>query len=191
MWHLQNCHPDRARAKIKVNQNPSCNITEVLYYKKVMALEIERKFLLKGDAWRSLGSGTVYRQGYIRTENQQTTVRVRVIGEQGYLTLKGKTIGATRSEFEYPIPVVDAVEMLNFLCDRPLIEKTRYKIEFGGVIWEIDEFMGDNEGLIIAEVELEHEDQQLELPEWIGQEVTGDSKYYNVNLVRHPYTQWK
>lgn len=152
-----------------------------------MAIEIERKFLVKGDGWRSLGSGIVYRQGYIGTQNPETTVRVRVIGEQGYLTLKGKTQGAVRAEFEYPIPVEDALEMLDTLCDRPLIEKTRYKIKQGELTWEVDEFIGDNQGLIIAEVELQQENQVIELPDWIAQEVTGDLRYYNVNLVKNPF----
>ncbi|ACK69016.1 adenylate cyclase [Gloeothece citriformis PCC 7424] len=156
-----------------------------------MAIEIERKFLVKGDGWRSLGSGIVYRQGYIGTQNPETTVRVRVIGEQGYLTLKGKTQGAVRAEFEYPIPVEDALEMLDTLCDRPLIEKTRYKIKQGELTWEVDEFIGDNQGLIIAEVELQQENQVIELPDWIAQEVTGDLRYYNVNLVKNPFLKWK
>ncbi|WP_013322321.1 CYTH domain-containing protein [Gloeothece verrucosa] len=156
-----------------------------------MGIEIERKFLVKGDGWRSLGSGTIYRQGYITTENKINTVRVRLIGEQGYLTIKGKTTGATRAEFEYPIPKEDALFMLENLCDHPLIEKTRYKIKQGELIWEVDEFMGDNQGLIIAEVELEQENQAVELPNWIGQEVTGNLQYHNSNLVKYPFKKWK
>lgn len=156
-----------------------------------MALEIERKFLVKGDEWRALGTGTIYRQGYIATVNKETTVRVRITGEQGYLTIKGKTQGATRAEFEYPISMEDALVMLETMCARPLIEKTRYKIKQGDLIWEVDEFIGDNQGLIIAEVELQEENQAVDLPEWIGQEVTGDLRYYNVNLVHHPFKDWK
>ena len=118
-----------------------------------MAVEIERKYLVKSDAWRSLGSGTVYRQGYIYTENR-TTVRVRIAGDCGYLTIKGKRVGAVRSEFEYPIPREDGEIMLETLCDHPLIEKFRYRISQGDLVWEVDEFAGENAGLILAEVEL-------------------------------------
>jgi len=154
-----------------------------------MAVEIERKFLVKGNEWRSLGTGTLYRQGYITTHNG-TTVRVRLAGSQGYLTFKGKSVGFSRAEYEYPIPAQDAQEMLDNLCDRPLIEKTRYKIDLAGVIWEVDEFWGENEGLIIAEVEIKDENQRVDLPDWIEQEVSNDSKYYNVHLFKHPFQQW-
>ncbi|MEB3886676.1 CYTH domain-containing protein [Lyngbya sp. CCY1209] len=154
-----------------------------------MAIEIERKFLVRGDGWRSLSVGSIYRQGYI-TSTPGKTVRVRVVGDRGYLTIKGTTVGYRRSEFEYPIPVEDAEEMLATLCDRPLIEKKRYKISLGDLIWEIDEFFGDNEGLILAEVELLDEGQIFDLPEWIGEEVSHDSRYYNVNLIRNPYRNW-
>ena len=155
-----------------------------------MATEIERKFLVKGDQWRSLATGTGYRQGYISTKETGTTVRVRIAGDRGYLTIKGTTVGASRAEFEYPIPVEDAREMLDTLCDRPLIEKTRYRIQQGELTWEIDEFAGENRGLILAEVELDDENQTVELPEWIDREVS-DPKYFNVNLAKHPYRQWK
>lgn len=151
-----------------------------------MATEIERKFLVKGDGWRSLGLGEIYRQGYIANNNGRT-VRVRVVGEQGYLTIKGSTTGMKRAEFEYKIPVKDAQELLETLCDRPFIEKTRYKILIGNLIWEVDEFWGENQGLILAEVELETEDQNIDIPDWIGEEVTSDPRYYNVNLVKNPY----
>ncbi len=154
-----------------------------------MAQEIERKFLVTGDAWRELAEGTMYRQGYLSTVEDRT-VRVRTVGAKGYLTVKGITVGATRTEFEYEIPVADADTMLDELCIRPLIEKTRYKIPFDGLVWEVDEFAGDNDGLVVAEVELSHEDQELRLPNWIGEEVTGDPRYYNANLVAHPYTTW-
>ncbi len=154
-----------------------------------MAIEIERKFLVKGDEWRSLATGTLYRQGYIHTASK-TTVRVRVVGDKGYLTIKGKTQGTSRAEFEYPIPVEDAQEMLDTLCDRPLIEKTRYKIPRGALTWEIDEFAGENQGLIVAEVELAGENQSIELPEWIGEEVSHDPRYFNANLAQHPFSQW-
>ena len=154
-----------------------------------MAKEIERKYLVKGNQWKTLAQGMVYRQGYIPTVGKQT-VRVRIVGNQGYLTIKGENVGATRSEFEYPIPVEDAAEMLNTLCDRPLIEKTRYKIPQGDLVWEVDEFAGENAGLVIAEVELQEENQQIELPEWIEGQVT-DPKYYNSNLAKHPYSKWE
>lgn len=155
-----------------------------------MPKEIERKFLVKGDAWRELASGEVYRQGYL-SSTKERTVRVRTAGKNGYLTIKGINVGATRREYEYPIPLKDADEMLDKLCQRPLIEKNRYRISYRGLTWEVDEFSGENKGLIIAEVELSDENQDIELPEWIGREVTGDAKYYNANLVQYPYSQWK
>jgi CYTH domain-containing protein len=112
---------------------------------------------------------------------------VRVVGSQGYLTIKGLTTGSSRAEFEYEIPVDDAQELLETLCDRPLIEKTRYKINIGDLIWEVDEFWGENQGLILAEVELETEDQNINIPHWIGKEVTSDPRYYNSNLVKNPF----
>ena len=151
-----------------------------------MAQEIERKFLVTGDAWRELAEGTMYRQGYLSTVEDRT-VRVRTAGAKGYFTVKGITVGATRTEFEYEIPVADADTMLDELCIRPLIEKTRHKIPFDGLVWEVDEYAGDNDGLVVAEVELSHEDQELRLPNWIGEEVTSDPRYYNANLVAHPY----
>jgi CYTH domain-containing protein len=154
-----------------------------------MAKEIERKFLLKGDGWRELASGEVYRQGYLSTLKERT-VRVRITGSKAYLTIKGPVTGATRLEYEYEIPLEDAEEMLDKLCEDPLIEKTRYKIEFGGLLWEVDEFGGENEGLFLAEVELSDENQEIELPEWIGEEITGDPRYLNANLVKFPYRRW-
>lgn len=155
-----------------------------------MGIEIERKFLVINDNWRSLAQGKVYRQGYISTNNKMTTVRVRMIGEQAYLTIKSKTEGISRQEFEYPIPLEDSKIMLDTLCDRPLIEKIRYQINHDNLIWEIDEFQGENQGLIIAEVELENENQIVNLPDWVGKEVSDDPKYYNVNLTKYPYQTW-
>lgn len=154
-----------------------------------MPTEIERKFLVKSDQWRSLATGTVYRQGYLSTK-KGCSVRVRLVGDRGYLTIKGSTQGFSRAEYEYPIPAEDAQEMLDNLCDRPLIEKTRYKIELAGLIWEVDEFAGENQGLIVAEVELTDENQTLELPEWIDKEVSDDPRYFNANLSQHPYSKW-
>ena len=155
-----------------------------------MPIEIERKYLVIGDAWRSLATPKLYKQGYIYTENS-VTVRVRLIEDQGYLTLKGKRKGASRAEFEYSIPTEDARIMLDTLCDRPLIEKKRYRIELDDDVWEIDEFFGDNQGLILAEIELSSEEQTIHLPEWVGQEVTEEKKYYNSYLARHPYQDWE
>jgi CYTH domain-containing protein len=154
-----------------------------------MAKEIERKYLVIGDSWRGLAEGSVYRQGYIATQDK-ATVRIRIVGEKSYLTIKGPSIKYSRLEFEYPIPVEDAQEMLETLCERPFIEKVRYKIEWRGLIWEIDEFDGVNKGLILAEVELCDENQQIELPTWIGQEVSYVSRYFNSNLVKHPFSRW-
>ena len=154
-----------------------------------MAKEIERKYLVVDDAWRSRAVGTVFRQGYLSTVKERT-VRVRVAGDRGYLTIKGITVGAVRSEFEYEIPRADADQMLDELCEQPLIEKTRYEIEAGELTWEIDEFAGVNEGLIVAEVELEDEAQGIALPDWVGMEVSHDPRYFNANLIAHPFSEW-
>lgn len=154
-----------------------------------MAHEIERKFLVTSDAWRALAEGTVYRQGYLSSVKERT-VRVRTVGDKGYLTVKGITRGAKRVEFEYEIPVADAEAMLYGRCERPLIEKTRHEIPFHGLIWEVDEFAGENEGLVVAEVELSDEDQEIRLPDWVGEEVTEDPRYFNSNLIAHPYKTW-
>lgn len=155
-----------------------------------MAKEIERKFLVRGEAWKALAPGTEYRQGYLSTTKERT-VRVRTIGARGFLTVKGASVGATRAEFEYAIPVADADEMLDSLCERPIVEKTRYEIPFAGMTWDVDEFAGDNAGLVIAEVELADERQAFEKPDWVGAEVTGDPRYYNANLVANPYAKWR
>lgn len=154
-----------------------------------MAKEIERKFLLVGDAWRELAKGTHYRQGYLNSAKERT-VRVRTIDDKGFLTIKGITTGATRVEYEYEIPHSDCTEMLDDLAEKPIIEKARYKIDFGGFVWEVDEFFGVNKGLVVAEIELESEDQAFEKPSWVGEEVTGDPRYYNSSLVANPYTTW-
>ena len=154
-----------------------------------MGIEIERKFLIATEDWRGLAEGLDYRQGYLSTAKERT-VRVRTIGAQGFLTIKGISIGATRTEFEYEIPVDDAHELLDELCLRPLIEKRRHRVPFGGLIWEIDEFFGENHGLIVAEVELTSEDQDIDLPPWIGEEVTGDPRFFNSSLVERPFSTW-
>jgi len=151
--------------------------------------EIERKFLVNGDAWRTLAKGTMYRQGYLNSAKERT-VRIRTADEKAFLTIKGITVGAVRSEYEYEIPFDEGNAMLEQLAEKPLIEKRRYKIPVAGVTWEIDEFLGDNAGLIVAEVELTSEDQVFDKPVWLGKEVTGDSRYYNANLIRNPFTYW-
>ena len=153
-----------------------------------MGTEIERKFLVTGQSWKKPGAGVQYRQGYLNTHKERV-VRVRTMGGKAALTVKGVSVGASRLEFEYEIPVDDANQLLD-LCENPLIEKTRYRIEHGGLIWEVDEFHGVNEGLVIAECELEAEDQEIDKPNWIGGEVTGDSRYLNSNLVARPFTIW-
>jgi len=153
-----------------------------------MGTEIERKFLVKEGPWREAAAET-YRQGYLSTVKERT-VRVRTINDKGYLTVKGITVGASRLEFEYEIPVADAGELLDNLCEKPLIEKQRYKLDHGGLTWEIDVFFGDNEGLIVAEVELQSEDQVFERPDWVADEVTSDPRYYNANLISNPYSNW-
>jgi len=153
-----------------------------------MALEIERKFLVTGDAWR-IGQGRYLCQGYL-SRDKNRTVRVRIADSHAFLTIKGKSAGATRSEFEYEIPVDDAKQLLT-LCDKPLIEKIRREIEVEGFTWQVDEFLGDNAGLILAEIELESEDQKFPHPSWLGKEVTEDARYYNANLSVTPFSSWK
>lgn len=154
-----------------------------------MVQEIERKFLVRNDAWRNNAKGTRVRQGFLCTEPERT-VRVRVAGDRGTLTIKGKTVGVTRDEFEYPIPREHAEQLLDTLCLRPLIEKVRYVLREGAHTWEVDVFEGENDGLVVAEVELEREDEAFERPEWLGREVTGDPRYFNANLVENPYRNW-
>jgi adenylate cyclase len=154
-----------------------------------MGVEIERKFLLAGDAWRALGEPVLLRQGYLCSDPERV-VRVRTEGAQGSLTIKGRSVGATRGEWEYPIPLDEANELLERLCQQPLVEKYRRRIAFAGHTWEVDEFLGANQGLMFAEIELDSEDQQFDKPDWIGAEVTADPRYYNSNLIRHPFTSW-
>jgi len=151
--------------------------------------EIERKFLVVGDSWRGRATATAIRQGYLCSEKTRS-VRVRIAGDRGTLTIKGSATGAARAEYEYEIPLADAEELLDRLCEQPLIEKTRYVVVDAGNVWEIDVFAGDNAGLIVAEVELEDEGQHVDLPAWIGEEITGDPRYLNANLFRHPFSRW-
>jgi adenylate cyclase len=154
-----------------------------------MANEIERKFLVRSDAYRALGTAEHLRQGYVRTAGP-ATVRVRVGGDRGFLTIKGPSRGATRSEFEYPIPLADAVALLDTLCERPQIEKLRYRVPAGAHTWEVDEFLGDNAGLVVAEIELSAEDEPFARPAWLGEEVTADPRYRNSALAERPYRTW-
>ncbi|ATQ76009.1 adenylate cyclase [Massilia violaceinigra] len=154
-----------------------------------MGVEIERKFLLVGDAWRELGEPVLLRQGYLST-NPDRTVRVRIEGDGASMTIKGRSEGATRGEWEYPIPLADANELLDRLCEQPIIEKYRRRITFAGNVWEVDEFLGANAGLMFAEIELASEGQQFEKPDWIGEEVTHDRRYFNSSLIALPYSAW-
>ena len=154
-----------------------------------MALEIERKFKVLGDGWREGALGQLLKQGYLSTDPERT-IRVRIEGTQAWMTIKGAVKGISRLEFEYPIPLLDGEEMLRALCQKGIIEKFRYRVAFRNHIFEVDEFLGDNLGLIIAEVELGDENENVELPPWIGEEVTGDRRFYNSYLSEHPYTVW-
>lgn len=163
---------------------------DIVFRRIIMSKEIERKFLVVGDKWRELAAGTQYRQGYLNSIKERT-VRIRTIADKAFLTVKGPTVGVTRMEFEYEIPYDDCVQMLDHLAEQPIIEKNRYKIPMGGHVWEIDEFLGVNKGLIVAEIELGSEDEAFEKPDWIGEEVSGDPRYFNSNLVAHPYSTWE
>lgn len=153
-----------------------------------MNIEIERKYLLKNDEWKKLAKGTYYRQAYLN-EPGGNTVRVRIEGDIAKLTIKGKAQNFSRIEIEYEIPMEDA-EALFTLAKTPSVEKYRYKIPYAGNIWEVDEFLGENQGLVVAEIELRSEDQTFEKPEWIGEEVTMDKRYTNSNLANMPFSKW-
>ena len=153
-----------------------------------MGMEIERKFLVSSDLWRIGALPILYAQGYL-SKDAVRTVRIRIAGTKGYLTIKGPVSGISRTEFEYSIPLEDAQQLLD-LCIGPIVEKNRHKILFEGHLWEVDEFLGENKGLIMAEVELSHPEESIILPPWIGTEVSGDSRYYNSNLSTHPYLKW-
>lgn len=177
-----------------------------------MGMEIERKFLVRSDRFKeeaakaahtSGDAGIYYRQGYIPTISG-VTVRVRIAGQQGYITMKDRTVGFSRHEFEYPVPKEEAEQMLELLCSKPQIEKHRYKVPYStpsangtsdsagsALYWEVDVFHGDNEGLVVAEIEVPSEDTEIVLPDWVGQEVTGDKRYYNSHLIGNPYKNWK
>ncbi len=154
-----------------------------------MALEIERKFLLKSDVYRGLSTSKQIIQGYICSDKNRV-VRVRIYGEHAYITLKNASVGFARNEFEYEIPLEDARMMLTELCEQPIIEKVRYRYDYKGFCWEIDEFHAENEGLVVAEIELPTTDCEFEKPSFIGEEVTDDARYYNANLLKNPYNNW-
>jgi adenylate cyclase len=155
-----------------------------------MATEIERKFLLRDDAWRAhADGGTRMRQGYL-LGSEKASVRVRVSGDRAHLNIKSATLGVQRREYEYEIPLADAGEILDTLCEGPLIEKTRYHVRHENHTWEIDVFAGDNQGLVVAEIELGAVDEHFARPSWLGEEVSHDPRYYNVCLVKHPYKDW-
>lgn len=154
-----------------------------------MGIEIERKFLVVGDGWRQPAAGqTRFSQGYL-SRDPARTVRVRLAGEQAWLTIKGATTGATRAEFEYAIPLADAQQLLA-MSDGPAVEKIRHLCLLDGMTWEVDEFLGANAGLVVAEIELQSEGQAFTRPAWLGDEVTGDARYVNANLAVRPYTRW-
>lgn len=154
-----------------------------------MAIEIERKFRVLNEDWRTRATGTRFRQGYL-VANPGRSVRVRVAGTEATLTIKGRAQGAVRAEFEYAIPFEDAETILTTLCELPLIEKTRWLCPWQGYLWEVDEYAGDNAGLVIAELELTSESARPPLPPWVGAEVTDDPRYLNANLIRHPWRDW-
>lgn len=154
-----------------------------------MGKEIERKYLVKTDAWVPQDEGVHFKQGYLNSQKERV-VRVRIEGTKAKLTIKGITTGVTRSEFEYAIPVEDAAILLDQLCEQPLIDKHRHKETHGAHTWEIDVFHGENDGLVIAEVELRSEDEKLDLPSWVAEEVSSDPRYFNSNLLKNPYRNW-
>ncbi len=155
-----------------------------------MAIEIERKFLVKNDAWwAKVDHSTRIRQGYLAPVGT-SSVRVRIEGEKANINIKSASLSISRLEYEYPIPLQDAQEMLDKLCPEPQIDKIRHRVKYGDHLWEIDEFFGDNAGLLVAEIELSREDELFEIPDWLGIEVSNDPRYYNVNLISHPYKNW-
>ncbi|HEY1132816.1 MAG TPA: CYTH domain-containing protein [Roseateles sp.] len=154
-----------------------------------MGIEIERKFLVAGEGWRQAATRqTRFSQGYL-SRDPARTVRVRLAGAHAFLTIKGATTGATRAEFEYEVPLADAHQLLA-MCDGPVVEKVRHLCGHAGMTWEVDEFLGANAGLVVAEIELQCEDQPFERPAWLGEEVTGDTRYVNANLAVRPFASW-
>lgn len=155
-----------------------------------MAIEIERKFLVRNDSWRRhADAGSRYRQGYLSSD-PQCSVRVRVAGEHAWLSVKSVTSAIRRLEYEYPIPLPDAVELLENMCSGPQVEKTRFHVEHAGHVWEVDVFAGANSGLVVAEIELTDEQEAFATPDWLGAEVSHEPRYYNMNLAQLPFSQW-
>ena len=155
-----------------------------------MAKEIERKFTIINNNWKeAVSSSSRFRQGYMGTD-EKASVRIRLEDDKANINIKSATLGIQRQEYEYDIPVTDANEMLDTLCHKPLIEKTRHYVQHQGKTWEIDVFEGDNQGLVVAEIELDSEDESFTLPDWAGEDVSHDTRYYNVCLVSHPYKDW-
>jgi adenylate cyclase len=155
-----------------------------------MAVEIEKKFLVIGNDWKEGSNSEIFYQGYIASGSGRT-VRVRIAGKKAWLTIKGKHSNISRLEFEYSLPLDDAQVMLNEVCEQPIIHKRRYFKEYEGFTWEIDEFFGENQGLVLAEIELESEDQEFPQPGWLGEEVSHEGRYYNASLRSYPYSMWK
>jgi len=160
-----------------------------------MALEIERKFLLRDDSWRrGAGPGVALLQGYLNDVTAESgpraSVRVRIAGEHAWLNIKSVTLDIERLEFEYEIPVNDARELLDAMCTGRVVDKTRFRVRYGAHEWEIDVFHGLNEGLVVAELELDARDESYETPPWLGEEISGDARYFNVSLARNPYSVW-
>lgn len=156
-----------------------------------MPEEIERKFLIDLDQLDLPSTSMGIKQGYFPMSSMvKTAVRIRIKNDEALLTVKGENRGAVRSEYEYPIPIGEALEMLENHCQKPCIEKTRYEICFGNHVWEVDIFHGENEGLVVAEIELSSEDEGFSIPAWIKKEVTDDPRYYNSNLIQNPYKMW-
>ncbi|MFT5640402.1 MAG: adenylate cyclase [Cyclobacteriaceae bacterium] len=173
-----------------VANSGTCAIVRRYAQRNNMGLEIERKFLIKDNSWNNeINESVSIRQGYLNSEAERT-VRVRVYGKQGFLTIKGKNQHITRKEFEYQIPLDDAMNLLD-LCEKPIIEKTRFLLSVGHSTWEIDVFEGENKGLVIAEIELSSEDESFDIPNWLGEEVSSDSKYYNSSLIKKPFVSWR
>ncbi len=154
-----------------------------------MSVEIERKFLVHSDDWRGGATPVLCRQGYLPSR-EGLTMRVRVMGDQGFLTIKGKARGISRAEYEYAIPLADAEELLDQFCTGAIVEKHRSTVHHAGQRWEVDEFLGLNKGLVVAEIELASPDQPLDLPSWVGKEVSDDPRYRNASLARRPYSTW-
>jgi adenylate cyclase len=177
MWLLRDANPTLLRRKQQLQGN-------------LMAIEIEHKFLLSNNNWREqIARSVKYRQGYLSSQ-ATSSIRIRIIDDHAWLNIKSATIGTHRHEYEYEIPLHDANEIINMLCRKPIIEKTRHFVTHDGNTWEIDEFDGDNRGLIIAEIELSEIGKPFSKPHWLGEEVTHDLRYYNNNLAIHPYSEW-